>query len=465
MATVLLYVYLIEILGEAALTTAIVEDQHVSRWAVLAIPAFRLYWLARLIGTMAHQMRSVAVGWQVYALRHQVLDLGWVGLAEFLPIISLALITGQVADRFDRKMVPAACSVLQTLCAMALMILTMAGNTSETPIFIVILFNGVAQAFKAPAMSAFLPGLVPPRLFAHAVALSSSGFKVGVIIGPALGGLLFAVGASVLYGVCAGLLASTVIMTLMIKAARRETERKAVDVSTLLAGIRFIWSRPPILGAISLDLFAVLLGGATALLPVYAHDILITGPWGLGLLRSAPAVGALTMGFLLVWFPIKRQAGLIMFAAVTVFGLATIGFGLSASLWLSLALLVLMGAADMISVVIRQILVQVSTPDDMRGRVSAVNFVFIGTSNELGEFEFRRHRPLAGRGARRGAGRRGNAGGGRPLGLAFPAIAQDPAAGAGGADIAKWPADGRYFSVIIKVNSWLVSPCSEAGPA
>jgi MFS family permease len=332
-------------------------------------------------------MQGVAVGWQVYDMTHRPLDLGFVGLAQFLPVAALALVAGQVADHYDRRRVFAYCLMLETLCAVLLLMLTLTGNTRPLWIFGVLLLAGISRAFKFPATTALLPNLLPAQQFASAAALTSSASQSASIVGPALGGLLYAVAPSVVYGTGVLLLIAAVLQVRLISLKREMAAPKAVTWSSVVAGIRFIRVQPIVLGAISLDLFAVLLGGATALLPMYARDILFVGPWGLGLLRSAPAIGALSMAVFLARRPIQERMGQTLFVAVGAFGLATIGFALSRYLWVSLAMLATLGAADMVSVVIRRLVVQLSTPDEMRGRVGAVEFVFIGASNELGEFE------------------------------------------------------------------------------
>lgn len=332
-------------------------------------------------------MQAVAVGWQVYDLTRRPLDLGLVGLVQFLPSLSLALVTGHVADRYDRRRVLGLCVAVETLCALLFLTLSVGGNTDETWLFGVLFLFGIARAFEFPASVALLPNLVPVHQLVNAAAWSSSAWQTATIVGPAVGGLLYAVGPGVVYSGCAVLFSISALLVSMLNIERVTTERKAVTWASLVAGITFIRSQPLVLGAVSLDLFAVLLGGATALLPIYARDILQVGPWGLGVLRSGPAVGALVTALVVARRPISRRAGPLLLGTVGVFGLATIGFGLSRNLWLSLGLLVLLGASDMVSVVIRRVLVLAATPDDMRGRVSAVESVFIGASNELGEFE------------------------------------------------------------------------------
>ena len=353
----------------------------------LSFRDFRFFLGMRLPATLAVQMQSVAVGWQVYDISHKPLSLGLVGLAQFLPVFGLALVTGHVADRFNRHVIAALCLGLQLLCALFLLALAQFGSGNLWPIYGVLILFGTARAFAGPATQSLLPNLVPRALLSRAFALNSSSFQAMTIGGPALGGLIYAFGPTRVYAASAALFLMSIASALLIRAPLVVREVKGVDWSSLIAGIRFIRARPAIAGAISLDLFAVLFGGATALLPVYARDILAIGPQGLGLLRSAPAIGAVLVGLLLAHRSLGRRAGRTMFFAVALFGIATITFGLSRNFGLSLAALVMLGAADMISVFVRQNLVQRSTPDAMRGRVNAVNSVFIGASNELGEME------------------------------------------------------------------------------
>ncbi|MDH1529090.1 MFS transporter [Pseudomonas mosselii] len=348
---------------------------------------FLAFWLARVFTASGFQMLTVAIGWHLYQLTGNVLDLGLVGLVEFAPRVLFMLHTGHVADRYDRRKVAALCQTLQALIALALAVGSFTDNVSRELIFVLAFLLGAARSFEMPATQALLPNVVPPGLFPRAVAASASATQAATIVAPAVGGLLYALGSTWVYGPTVALYLIACLLTLSLDARRQQPQPGRANLDSLLAGIRFIRSRPDILGAISLDLFAVLLGGATALLPVFAKDILLTGAWGLGLLRSAPAVGALLMSLWLARFPVERKVGLTMFTAVGIFGVATIAFGLSTSFWLSLAVLVVLGAADMISMVIRSAFVQLETPDEMRGRVSAVNGLFIGASNQLGEFE------------------------------------------------------------------------------
>jgi MFS family permease len=344
-------------------------------------------------------MQTVAVGWQVYALTHNPLDLGLVGLSQFLPFIPLGLVAGHAADRFNRRRILALCYATQVLCALLLLAFTLSGLHVVWPVFAVMGLFGVARAFSMPSSQAIVPTLVPIESFGNAVALSSSSFQVATIAGPTLGGLLYLAGPQTVYGVVAVLLAIASVLMSLAKAQQVNDAAASRPASTLpepdasiswhtvLEGLRFVRSRPVILGAISLDLFAVLLGGATALLPAYAHDVLHVGPTGLGLLRTAPAVGAALAAIILAFTPMVRHVGRWMFAGVALFGVATVVFGLSHIFIVSLLALLVLGIGDMASVYIRHMLVQLDTPDAIRGRVSAVNGVFIGASNELGEFE------------------------------------------------------------------------------
>ncbi|MGZ3559254.1 MAG: MFS transporter [Thermodesulfobacteriota bacterium] len=355
--------------------------------SVLRHKPFASFLSARVSSSIAFQIQGVAVGWQVYALTGSAFYLGLVGLAQFLPMFLLTLVAGHVADRYDRRLIARLCEIVEGLAAGALALCTFTGWQSKESILALIFVVGAARAFEMPTMQALVPRLVPGPLLTRAFAWSASANQTANILGPALGGLLYAIGPTLAYGIACVLFLSASSFVGLIRVEQVPSKLEWAGARSLFAGIAFIRSRPAILGAISLDLFAVLLGGATALLPIYARDILITGPWGLGLLRSAPAVGALAMSVFLARNPPERRAGLIMFGAVATFGVATILFAVSTSFLLSLGILVVLGAADVMSVVIRHSLVQIGTPDEMRGRVSAVNSIFIGTSNQLGEFE------------------------------------------------------------------------------
>jgi MFS family permease len=356
--------------------------------AAFAHRDFRVYQAARFAVTIGTQMQSVAIAWQVYAITHRALDLGYVGLAEFFPTFGLALFAGAVADRFDRRRIIILTNVIVASCALALLAMTRTGYGGVAGIYVVLVVFGVARAFSAPAGSALSPTLVPKEDFPNAVAWSSSFWQVATIIGPAVGGLIYgAGGAGAVYGTTAVLCLVASGLVGALRARQASVERKAASWETFVAGIRYVKKNRILLGSISLDLFAVLFGGASALLPVYASDVLHVGPRGLGLLRSAPAIGAAVMAIAVAHRPLKRHAGATMFWCVAIFGVATVVFGLSHSFLLSLVALIVTGASDMVSVVVRQTLVQLKTPNEMRGRVSAVNMMFIVSSNELGEFE------------------------------------------------------------------------------
>lgn len=355
--------------------------------ALLQYPSFIRFWLGRLTGTMGSQMLMVALGWQMYDLTASAWDLGLVGLMQFLPALAFSLVAGHVADRHDRRLVVALALAVQALAALLLVLASHGGWASRGLILGLSLLLGTVKSFQMTAQQALTPLLVPPALLPRALALSSVAMQSAIIGGPALGGFLYAAGAPVVYGLCALLFGTGSALMTRVRHEHAPAPHAPVTADTLLAGVRFIWSRPAVLGAISLDLFAVLFGGATALLPIFARDLLHVGPWGLGLLRAAPAVGALLMSVVLARWTIERRVGQVLFGAVAAYGLTTLVFGLSTVFWLSLLALFASGAADMVSVVIRQSLVQLDTPNEMRGRVSAVNSVFIGASNQLGEFE------------------------------------------------------------------------------
>jgi MFS family permease len=348
---------------------------------------FVCFWFTRVATIIGYQMLTVAVGWQVYGMTGRAFDLGLIGLVQFLPAILLLLVAGHVADRHDRRLIARTCQSIEALLAALLAAGSAMGWITEHAIFALVFVLGSARAFETPTLQALLPALVPPRLLPKAVASSSTATQTAIIIGPAFGGLLYIAGPAWTYSACAATFAAAALLTGLIRYERVLPPREPATLKSVFAGLAFIRSRQAILGAITLDMVAVLLGGVTALLPIYARDILHTGPWGLGVLRSAPALGALVVALYLARHPLQRHAGRTMFVAVAVFGVVTIVFGLSRWLPLSFAALVLLGASDMISVVVRSSLIQLGTPDAMRGRVSAVNAMFIGTSNQLGEFE------------------------------------------------------------------------------
>jgi len=354
--------------------------------AVFASRDFGLYLAARFLSALAIQMQNVAIGWLVYDLTRDPFALGLVGLASFLPAVALALVTGHTADRYDRRGILVLCYLVTLITGLGLLGIAVSGSGQTSLIYGLLLVFGISRAFANPAGQALVPNLVPPEQLGNAIAWNSTAWQTATIAGPALGGLLYYLGASVAFGAAALCFLVCCLLFGLIRS-RPQPPPSEMSWETLLAGIRFIRSRSAIFGAISLDLFAVLLGGATALLPIYARDILDAGPGGLGLMRSMPAVGALLVALWLAQRPLQSRSGLRMFQGVALFGIATIGFGLSTSLILSCVCLFVLGAADMISVFVRSTLVQFDTPDAMRGRVAAVNSVFIGASNELGEFE------------------------------------------------------------------------------
>ncbi len=347
----------------------------------------RLFFLSRLASVMASQMLMVVLAWHIYELTGSAYDLGIVGLLQFLPSLALVFVAGHVADSFNRLKVLQLCMLGQLLIALALTTATMNESLSRIIIFIISFCLGIIKAFQMPTQQSILPILVPPAALPAAIAVNSAGMQTAIILGPAAGGFIYAFGAAFVYSICVFLFTLCILLLATIKISGNETIREKFSFDTVFAGLSFIWRRKEILGAISLDLFAVLLGGATALLPIFAKDILHVGAWGLGLLRSAPAVGALCTSIFLSFRPVKRNVGKVMFSSVAAFGLCNLVFAFSTSFILSLCALALSGAFDMLSVFIRHSLVQLQTPDHMRGRVSAVNSIFIGASNQLGEFE------------------------------------------------------------------------------
>jgi len=347
---------------------------------------FVFYWLAAACASFAVQIMSVSVGWQIYDITRDPLDLGLVGLAQFLPPLLLVLVTGLVADTFNRRLVMGICLGLEMVCALALVLFTLSAPKVVWPVFVILAGLGVARAFFNPSADALAPNLLPKQALSHGISLNSMSWQVATIVGPVAGGLLYGIGGTVAYGAAAVLIGVAVVLVLMIGAVPQKNHAQETSLGTLLAGFKFIRHEKIVLGAISLDLFAVLLGGAVALMPIYARDILDVGPWGLGLLRAAPGIGAVLMVLWLSKFPIRDNAGVILFIFVAGFGFFTVVFGLSTWVPLSIAALALMGACDMVSVYVRETLLQLWTPDEVRGRVNAVNRVFIGASNELGEF-------------------------------------------------------------------------------
>ncbi len=347
---------------------------------------FVQFWIARFSTTIALHMQAVAVGWQMYDLTGNPLDLGLVGLVQFVPSLLLVLLAGHVADRHDRRRIISMAQMIAGLASALLTVGTAGGFLSREWILGTVFVVGVARTFEAPTTFAFLPALVPAALLPRAVAASSAVGQTGMIVGPAIGGLIYVVSPILVYALCCALFLAASILVFRVRVAPQTVMREPIDLARLFAGIAFIRGNPIVLGAIMLDLFAVLLGGATALLPIFARDILATGPWGLGVLRAAPGVGALIVSVLLAHVSFKRRVGHAIFAAVAGFGVAILVFALSTSFVLSTAALVVLGATDMISVVARQTLIQLHTPDAMRGRVSAVNSMFVVASNQLGDF-------------------------------------------------------------------------------
>jgi MFS family permease len=348
---------------------------------------FVLFWLARLASTMGYQMLALTIGWQIYELTNSALDLGLVGLIQFVPAVVLTLLIGHVADRYDRRLIVRAAHSVYAAAALMITAAFVTGMLSRDLLFTAVFVIGCARAFELPTAHALAPTLVPQSLISRAVAAWTSANQAAVICGPALGGLIYSISPVLIGLACLILFASSITLVSLVHARGPAPSREPPTLASVLAGFHYIRSRRRLLGVITLDLFVVILGGATALLPVYARDILAVGPIGLGLLRSAPAVGALIISIVLARFPIERHIGDKMFAVVGIFGVATIVFGLSTSFPLSLLALVVLGASDAVSIVIRFSLVQIETPDEKRGRVSAINYLFVGSSNTLGEFE------------------------------------------------------------------------------
>ncbi len=354
---------------------------------LLAQKPFLRLWVSRLAGTTASQMLMVAIGWQMYDLTGSAWDLGLIGLYQFAPALAMTLVAGHFADRYHRGRIVAACLAAQCVAALVLMDAGLSHWASRELLLGISLLLGCIRPFQMSAQQALTPALVPLPLLQRAMAFSAMGMQAAVIGGPALGGLIFVAGVDRVYGSCAAFFSIGCLLMATLRYDHVPPPREPTTVRTLLAGVRFIWERKVVLGAVSLDLFAVLLGGATALLPMFARDILHVGPQGLGFLRGAPALGALAVSMALTRWPLRRKVGRTLLLAVAVFGLCMVVFGLSTSFVLSMVALAISGGADMVSVVIRQTLVQLETPDNMRGRVGAVNSVFIGASNQLGEFE------------------------------------------------------------------------------
>jgi len=348
--------------------------------------SFCIFWCVRFLGISAYQILTVAVAWQLYDLTSSALDLGLFGLFQFLPALIFALPAGQAVDRYNRVHIVTLCLIVQAGVGACLYLTTAQDFISRDIIFLMALFLGLTRSFQMPAQQSLTPSLVPRKILQNAVAFSSTGMHTAIIVGPAIGGFLYFLGPDVVYLICTALILCSVILTFFIRYQHKKVTTK-INIKELFAGINFIWRNKTLLGAISLDLFAVLLGGATALLPIYAKDILNVGPEGLGILRASPALGALICALFIAQWPMKTKVGKKLFFSVGVFGISMLVFGISTSFILSVVALVLAGAADSFSVVIRMTLIQLETPDTMRGRVSSVNAIFIGASNELGEFE------------------------------------------------------------------------------
>ncbi|CAN7474185.1 MFS transporter [Devosia sp. LjRoot16] len=347
---------------------------------------FRFFWLTTLLVSFAVQIMSVSIAWQIYDVTGEAFLLGLVGLSLFLPALVLILITGLTADRFNRRMIMAICLGVELLCALGFLAFVNAEAHEVWPIFGILVVLGTARAFWSPAAQSLAPNLVPPEALANAITTNMSAWQFASIAGPAVGGLLYGIAPSVAFGTGAVLLVIAMGSVLMISKPQHRESHQATSLETMLAGFRYIFSNKVVLGAISLDMFAVLMGGAVALLPIYAKDILHAGPQELGFLRAAPGIGAIAMALLLTRFPIRDHAGKLLFLFVGLFGAFTVLFGFSTTVWISVPALALVGASDMVSVTIRETIMQLWTPEEVRGRVNAVNSVFIGASNELGEF-------------------------------------------------------------------------------
>jgi MFS family permease len=348
-------------------------------------PVF-LLWLARVSTSIAYQMQVVAVGWQIYLMTSSPMQLGLVGLMQFIPQFALVLIAGHVVDQHDRKRIMLSAQSIEACAVAVLAAATALGLATSALILAAVFVLGAARSFEATTLQTIPPAIVPPAVLPRVIAQLSSATQTATIVGPAVGGALLILGTSYVYAICALLFLGSTILVWCIPMERATAKRTPLSFDTLFAGVNFVRCNPIVLGAMSLDMFAVIFAGATALLPIFARDIFAVGSWGLGLMRAAPAFGALTSSFIIARWPLTRRVGIVMYAAVAMFGLATILFGLSTSFIFSIVMLIVIGASDMLSVVIRQPIIQLETPDSMRGRVSAVNSLFIGTSNQIGEF-------------------------------------------------------------------------------
>ncbi|MBY5776892.1 MFS transporter [Rhizobium leguminosarum] len=356
------------------------------RFAAFRHSSYTRFFFARFLLSFSQQIVSVAVGWQMYDQTGSAIYLGLIGLVQFLPSLLLILVTGSVADRYNRRAIAALCSLVSALCTLALLVMTLMGSFTPLPVFAVLLIFGIERAFMSPAVQSLAPNLVPEEALSNAIAWNSSSWQLAAITGPVLGGLLYGVSAPTAYTVAVIFSVLGAVLLYMIPKPVQKTTGETKSWAMILGGFSFIRTEKVVLGAISLDLFAVLLGGATALMPIFARDILTLGPWGLGLLRAAPGLGAIVMAIFLAAYPLRHRAGIYMFIGVALFGVGTIIFGVSTNTEVSIAALALMGAADMVSVYVRESLIALWTPDHLRGRVNAVNMVFVGASNELGEF-------------------------------------------------------------------------------
>ncbi|MGB7336901.1 MAG: MFS transporter [Salaquimonas sp.] len=362
------------------------EKEIEDRYAAFRHKSYQRYWISRFSNSFSAQIVSVAVAWQIYDIGRDPFHLGLVGLSQFLPSLLLVLVTGVIADRLGRRLIMALTDLIEAGCALAILYLTVTGVDEVWPFFPILIVFGIARAFNGPATSALIASMVPTKDFPNAVAWNSSAWQSATIVGPVAGGLLYGVAPEVAYLVAIILFLIATLFAYLIPKPTTKRKRDAVNLTTLLAGFSYIYREKVVLGVISLDLFAVLMGGAVALMPVYARDILQLGPWGLGLLRAAPGIGAIGIALWLTGKPIKDHAGIIMLICVGLFGFFTVVFGASTIVWVSILALALLGAADMVSVYIRETIIQLWTPDELRGRVNAVNMVFVGASNELGEF-------------------------------------------------------------------------------
>lgn len=356
------------------------------RFAAFRHRSYSMFFAARFLAAFATQIISVAVGWQMYDVTKSTFYLGVIGLVQFLPSLLLILVTGSVTDRYNRRAIVSICLTVSALCAAALLFLTVSGTFAPLPVFVVLTVFGIERAFMGPAVQSLAPNLVPEKDLANSFAWNASSWQTASIVGPVAGGLLYGLGPTVAYSVALLFMVCGALLVFLIPKPAQRKAGEPTSWSYILAGFGFISREKVVLGAISLDLFAVLLGGAVALMPVFASDILELGPLGLGMLRAAPGVGAIAMAIYLATFPIRHDSGTKMFIGVAVFGLGTLVFGLSETAWLSIVALAIMGAGDMISVYVRETLIALWTPDEVRGRVNAVNSVFVGASNELGEF-------------------------------------------------------------------------------